>query len=218
MGGFTLEMWKDRIANRSDLTGMLTHLTKPSEEDLIELDITNEKEVNLKAVDNLIKILTDKKINGSTCKGFINGDIPAVCFQEVPMYSLVQNVKYEQLQRKENNSNKIRYCGVGLSFNKFYIFANKGRQVIYDDTEVMKSILPKELYWRIVKMRLIMNDNIVDWSHEREWRCPEEFNFDLKNAHIILYDYNCYKYFYEKCPKDIIDKIYGITILKSILM
>lgn len=219
MGNFNFKKWQERIANRTDMTGMVTHLTKPTEEDLKKIDVLTESEVNLKAVDNLIKILIDKKINGSTSKGFINGDTPAVCFQEVPMYSLVQNVKYEQLQRKEDKSKKIRYCGVGLAFGKFYVFTKGGRPVIYDDTETMKTILPKEHHWRIVKMKLIMdNPNIIDWSHEREWRCPESFSFELRITHIILYDNKCYKYFCENCPKSILDEIYGITILKSILM
>lgn len=219
MANFSFEQWQDRIANRSDLTGMVTHLTKPTETEINNIEITNQRELNLRAVDNLIRILKDKNINGSTSKGFIIGDMPAVCFQEVPIYSLIQNVQYEYLQRKQGNSHKVRYCGVGLSFGKFYVFTKGGRPVIYEDKEKMKKLLSSTEYWRIVNTKLICEDpNIIDWTHEREWRCKNHFEFELDVAHVILYDMECYKYFYEKCPPEILSEIYGVTILKSVLM
>lgn len=56
--GINFQDWSKRIANRSDLTGRLTHLTKP-----LGLDLTSMTfdEINLKAVDNVVKILTEKK-------------------------------------------------------------------------------------------------------------------------------------------------------------
>lgn len=220
MGSFNFVNWQERIANRTDMTGMLTHLTKPTENDIKCIDIEDEREINIKAVDNLIKILTDRKINGSTTeKGFIVGKVPAVCFQDVPMYSLVQNVKYEQLKRNEGNSKKIRYCGVGLSFGKFYVFTKGGRSVFYEQRDKAKSILPKEEYWRIVNHQIISgNENVIDWTHEREWRYPGDFEFEISMINVILYDSHCWKYFQEKCPQEIMQDIYGITILKSILM
>ncbi|MDF2881036.1 MAG: hypothetical protein K0R54_1593 [Clostridiaceae bacterium] len=220
MGNFNFGSWQERIANRTDMTGMITHLTKPTEEDLKSIDFKGERELNLNAVDNLIKILIDKKINGSTTQsGFIVGNTPAVCFQDVPMYSLVQNVKYEQLKRKESNFMKVRYCGVGLAFGKFYVFGKGGRPVFYEQTDKAKNILPKEEHWRIVNLQLIPeNPNIIDWTHEREWRYPKDFIFETNMTHVILYDSYCWKYFIEKCPPEIMKEIYGITILKSVLM
>lgn len=219
MTNFNFKKWQNRIANRTDMTGMVTHLTKPTEQEINDISIANQKDINLKAVDNLIKILMDKKINGSTSSGFIIGDIPAVCFQEVPMYSLIQNVQYEYLEREKKKTKKIRYCGAGLSFGKFYVFTKGGRPVIYEDKEIMKKLLPKEEHWRIVNTKLICdNPNIIDWTHEREWRCANNFEFELNLAHVILYDMECYQYFYEKCPSEILKEIYGVTILKSVLM
>lgn len=221
MNNFNFETWQERISNRTDMTGMLTHLTKPTEEDLKSIDIKDETQINLKAVDNLIKILIDKKINGSTtATGYIIGDTPAVCFQDVPMYSLVQNVKYEQSRRINQNLNKIRYCGIGLSFGKFYVFTKGGRPVFYEDKDKAKIILPKEEHWRIVNLHLISGDpnNIIDWTHEREWRHPNNFIFEVDMAHVILYDINCWRYFQDNCPQEILKDIYGITILKSVLI
>ncbi|MBX4272097.1 DUF2971 domain-containing protein [Clostridium estertheticum] len=219
MGNFNFSSWQERIANRTDMTGMLTHLTKPTEIDLKSIDIKDEREINLRSIDNVIKILIDKKIEGSTTeKGFIVGKSAAVCFQDVPMYSLVQNVKFEQLKRGEKVLNKIRYCGVGLSFGKFYVFTKGGRPVFYEQTEKAKGILPKEEHWRIVNIQLIPDNPIIDWTHEREWRFPKDFTFETNMTNVILYDSYCWKYFMDKCPQEIIKDIYGITILKSVLM
>lgn len=49
---------KDRIFHRNYMTGMLTHLTKPKLE--INTKTMNDKEINIEAVKNLIKILNNK--------------------------------------------------------------------------------------------------------------------------------------------------------------
>ncbi|TYS46792.1 hypothetical protein [Bacillus infantis] len=66
--------WKVIQKTRSDLTGMLTHLTR------------RQDDKNLNAIDVLIKILNEKNLAGST-KGFIIGSQEVVCFQEAPLYS-----------------------------------------------------------------------------------------------------------------------------------
>ena len=48
--------WRNKIAERSDITGYLIHLTKGRE-------IEDKK---LGAIEMLVKILTEKKLNGST--------------------------------------------------------------------------------------------------------------------------------------------------------
>lgn len=81
--GIDFEQWQRRIASRSDLTGRLTHLTRPQGD--ISESISFE-ELNLQAVDNLIKILQDQRINGSSQQGYIIGEKRAVCFQDAPLY------------------------------------------------------------------------------------------------------------------------------------
>ncbi len=216
MKQFCYQDWKDRISKRADITGMVTHLTKPTEGSLTSND---EDEINLRAIDTLIQILRDKKLTGSvTKKGFIIGNSPAVCFQDVPFHGLIQNVEYEKQQRQKG-SNKIRYCGIGLAFGKFYIFDNGGRPVIYEETQKAKQLLPETEHWRIVNFQLYpRNSKIVDWTHEREWRLPGDFEFKYDWTHVVLYDKACWDYFHENCPKDIISSIHGITMIRSILM
>jgi len=213
---FDFKRWKERIAKRSDITGMLTHLTKP----MTETDGLSESEINILAIDTLIKILREQKIIGSTTEGgFIIGNTPAVCFQEVPLYSLVQNVEYEKDMHSEGLSKKVRYCGVGLCFSKFYAFDKGARPVIYEKKDHAKRLLPESEYWRIVSLNISVTDpNIIDWTHEREWRTPNNFEFDINLAHVLLYDKGCWDYFIANCPDDILKAIYGVTVLRSIYM
>ncbi|MGA4517182.1 DUF2971 domain-containing protein [Solibacillus silvestris] len=219
--GIDFEQWQRRIASRSDLTGRLTHLTRPQ----IEINEgMSFEEINILAVDNLIKILQDQKINGSSQKGFIIGLNKAVCFQDVPLYALAQNVEHERFRRDSGEDNKLRYCGVGLSFVKLNIYHNyNGRPVIYEAKRKAKELLHEDEWWRIVNYDFKREDNkwdIVDWTHEREWRVPGDMTFEFNTGfvQVILYDPDCVRYFLQKCPAEIIDKLYGFTTLKTILM
>jgi hypothetical protein len=80
---YNFEKWTDRVRNRTDISGYLSHLTKES----------GDK----KALDILIKILTEKKLIGSSNSGFVAGSSTASCFQDVPIYSLCQNTLHEQM-------------------------------------------------------------------------------------------------------------------------
>ena len=76
--------WKKRIKYRGDLTSRVTHLTKGKTE--------------VEAFKNLIKILEEKCIKGSTRKkGFICGEIPAVCFMDMPIVFIAENLQYEKM-------------------------------------------------------------------------------------------------------------------------
>lgn len=212
---FDYKAWQERIASRQDITGMLTHLTKPVN---YECEMS-EGEINLAAVNVLVKILSEGVITGSeTSTGFIIGNKRAVCFQDAPFTGIIQNVQHEAHRRNKGNDSKIRYCGVGVAFSKFYVFERGGRPVIYEESSTAKRFLPEEEYWRIVNCRLKVKLPIIDWTHEREWRCPDKLDIVLPMAHVVLYDKGTYDYFLEKCPLEIISQIHGITILKSILM
>ena len=110
--------------------------------------MTKEREIEDKKISSikmLVKILQDKKLIGSTTEStFIVGDKSAVCFQESPIYSLAQNIYYEQKLFKKGKLKQRRYVGVGLMFNKTYIYKKGGRHVIYDKTVDAKRYLPKE--------------------------------------------------------------------------
>ncbi|WP_135328676.1 hypothetical protein [Halobacillus salinus] len=48
----------------------------------------------LKALDVLIKILSEKKLVGSTNKRFVRGELSAVCFQDAPLHGLAQKRRW----------------------------------------------------------------------------------------------------------------------------
>ena len=50
-----------------------------------------------------------------------------------------------------------------------------GRPVIYDKTISAKKYLPENEWWRIVNLDLSDEDRFIDWTHEREWRVPNDF-------------------------------------------
>ncbi len=208
---YSLDNWKQRIASRSDLTGHLIHLTRPAN--------INGKQMD--AVEILIKIILEQCLIGSTNQsGFICGNRKAVCFQDTPLYQLTQNIYSEQEYRNQNPQAKVRYVGTGLMFPKPYVYRRGGRPVIYDNTEDAKGYLPVYEQWRIVKLELSDDNNIIDWTHEREWRIPDDFKFEINQVTVILPNANAYKKFINLCKSidqvDIITEIRGIVTLNAV--
>ncbi|MGM0861432.1 MAG: DUF2971 domain-containing protein [Bacillota bacterium] len=201
--GYDVERWSKRIRYRTDLSGYVYHLTKA--------ELGSDGKVTMKVLDRLIKIITERKLIGSsTQSGFITGSRRAVCFQDAPIQGIVQNVLHENSFRKELGG-KIRYTYLGLAFPKSYIFQQGGRPVFYEEKEIAKKILPSDEHWRIVDFNLNDRENIVDWTHEREWRLPsDEFTFDLTKVTVILPNSELHKEFIEKLPADDLKTITGM--------
>ena len=206
--------WEQRIAHRTDISMGLVHLTK--------------RDSKHSPLGILMKILEEKTIKGSINKivnghqqGFICGNNPAVCFQDVPLHSLSENILWEQQLHRQAPELPIRYSPFGLRFDKRYVFRNGGRPVIYEKTNVAKDFLPEDEYWRIVKLDLENDDELIDWTHEREWRIKGDFHFDLSEVEILLSDQNSLKNFNQYCEKknmeNLLDEIKGIVVLKSLL-
>jgi hypothetical protein len=199
-----LDEWLKRRTQRTDISGSLVHLTKSSDK--------------LNVWDVLMQVLENEYLIGSTtASGFICGNTPAVCLQDIPLYSVAQNVYYEQNLRKQTNSPKIRYLGVGLVFKKPDVFLKGGRPVIYEKTEIAKSILPREEWWRIVNLDLSNNSQFIDWTHEREWRVPNKLTFNLSEISVVVPSEIAYKSFIQRCKaytqKDILSEIRSIINL-----
>lgn len=204
---YGVEDWRSRIAQRSDFTTSLVHLTRDS--------ATN------KALDVLLKILGDQKLVGSTTtSGFIVGTTPAVCLQESPVYSLAQNIYTEQSYREKNPSAKTRYLGFGLQFAKTEVFSKGGRPVLYEKTATAKAFLPPGEWWRIVNFDLMTSSAVVDWSHEREWRVPNELSFELNQVAVLLPNQMAYRVFVKRClamsRPDFLTDTRGIVQLASV--
>lgn len=200
--------WFDRVQKRTDIVTRLTHLTRATE--------------SMDALEVLLKILEEKKLVGSTTKsGYIVGKTPAVCFQETPLEALAEHILYENSSFHSIDKCDVRYSGVGIRFNKVFIYKSGGRPVIYDKTEYLKSILPEDQYWRIVNFDLDNNEKYIDWTHEREWRVPIELAFDYNKIELVFPTDKEYRRFIVYCEEqnkmDIVKSIHGILILSSIV-
>jgi len=205
--GYDFEFWRKRHIERTDITTELIHLTRSIGEDK-------------SAVEVLFSILESKTLNGSTANGFINGDIPAVCFQDAPLHAVGQNCWFEKTLREQNEDVKKRYDPTGLIFEKKFIYSKGGRPVIYDSKVEAKKYLPEEQWWRIVNFNLNDENNIIDWSHEREWRIPNELKFELNNIVLLFANNADIKKFMELCDKShkqFYREVRGMTTMQSII-
>lgn len=204
---YTKKKWINRLAERSDLSSKLVHLTR-------ETDDQKTNQV-------LLSILGDRKIIGSTTeKGFICGNTPAVCFQDAPLSGICQNVYFEQKMRAGSSTSKVRYRATGLAFNKGYAFKRGARPVVYDKTAAAKEYLPKDQHWRIVNFDLDNEDRYIDWTHEREWRKPGSFEFDIENVTLLFVRDSSYKNFINLCKKsnlNYLEKVEGVVVMSNIL-
>jgi len=205
--GYTSTEWLNRLSERTDLSTSIVHLTRRGSSNNI--------------LDQLLKILTEKKLIGSTTEsGFIVGSIPAVCFQDAPLHSICQNVWFEQKFRKTNNTAKVRYLAAGLAFKKNYAYKRGARPVLYEQTREAKKILPREEWWRIVNFDLSDDDSIIDWTHEREWRAPNDFKFAISKATILVPNGKAYRQLMEACEDRGLDfhrKVRGIVVMAELL-
>ncbi|PLT31995.1 hypothetical protein [Bacillus sp. V5-8f] len=92
--------------------------------------------------------------------------------------------------------------------------------MLYETKEKGKEILPEGEHWRIVSLDLSDLDNIKDWTHEREWRCKGDFEFDIRVANVIINDHIGYNEFIEKVMNknpDLLKEISGIITLQPVI-
>lgn len=164
------EQWRDRLTYRSDLVARVTHLTGRNMDDE-------------GAFQTLWKILTEKKLIGSGNDGFIIGDKQAVCFQEVPLMAMAENLWFG-----ERLGTPPKYRAFGLRVNRGSLYLKGGRPVLYGERDRLMHQIPPDEHWRIVSMDLNKPKEIVDWTHEREWRYPGDFSFEWSDIEILLKD------------------------------
>jgi hypothetical protein len=127
---------------------------------------------------------------GGSPKPTVKGPYPAVCFTEQTLDNFMISC--------ETLSNRYRPYGIALYKRALHEYG--GRPVIYGgedilgvplmpneagyekDKEVYKNGLPREHQYLWIRYQPIPNQNgyVVDWTHEREWRCRVRTYHDLK--------------------------------------
>jgi hypothetical protein len=155
---------------RPDLTPYLIHLTKN----------TKEKD-KYSAFDNLVNILEEGEIWGSSTKeGFIKGHNKATCFMDIPFMSL----KY-LLNHDNSNPNKPRYEPFGIIVTKKIAYKRRCRPVLYLSNKELDALgIPEKELWRVVRFEAD-DSGWISWIHEREWRCRGSFKMP-KSIHAVL--------------------------------
>lgn len=189
--------WKKRLCIRSDMTTQLIHLTKDKDG---------------KSADYwLWKILTEKAL-----KAFGGTNIPlnckCVCFQEVPIFSIAEVLLAETIV----DPTHARYSGYGIRIDKQYIFNKGGRHVVYGSPG--RKYLDHE--WRYSHTEYKTENYNIDWSHEREWRIPENVIFEYKDIDIILPSVQARRKLIsqakESKQEEIIEKVRSIIVLEQL--
>ena len=147
--------------DRPDLSPYLFHFTKNSE---------NDDEFT--AFGNLCHILKSGEIWGSdSSKGFVKGPNKASCFMDVPFMSL----KYV-FTEDNTKHDRPRYEPYGVLVSKTYAYQKGARPVLYlSEREVTRLRIPRNEWWRIVKLEADSSGNWISWLHEREWRKKGDF-------------------------------------------
>lgn len=166
---------------RPDQSIFLAHFTKNGHEYQPGLEIDEPTLAQMSALDRLVKILQEKKINATNMNWT---DQRAVCFTECPWGSL--------LRHAEN------YSSYGIGFSKKLVFSRGGNPVIYANPHMFESQHWDEKVYpfvtpfvpayapQTVKNRRPFNGRIVDYSHEREWRVPKNFGFQYSYIKFIV--------------------------------
>lgn len=155
---------------RPDLTPYLIHLTKNTKAD-----------DDYSAFDNLVSILKNGKIWGSTGAGFIKGPNKATCFMDVPFISL----KY--ILNKDNcKPDNPRYEPYGIFVTKKYAYRQGVRPVLYlSNEEIIDLKIPVKELWRAVRFEA-SDDGWISWIHEREWRFKGDFKLPTNPIGVLV--------------------------------
>lgn len=185
--------------NRPDFSNFLAHFTT-SRYPTAKNDPTNPtaRFKYLKANKRLENILTERKILASSL-AWTGGK--AVCLTECPWASLVNHTE--------------RYSPFGIGFSKEFIFKQKGNPVFYVrpeyfyeqewNPEIKIFTTPFNPSYRDREAcRNLRFDTLCDYTHEREWRVPQDLLFEYSDVEfVVLKDYNAMASF----PKELKDAI-----------
>lgn len=135
------------------------------------------------ALERLIKMLTDKKIVASTMPWTGSR---AVCFTECPWSSLVDHTK--------------QYSPFGIGFSKPFIFSRNGSPVFYvRPDQYNKQTWHDHLkafvtpFWPAYRPSTTFFTShaftrTCDYTHEREWRVPQDLEFNYKQIEFVVLD------------------------------
>ena len=154
------------------------------------------------ARDLLLTILTEGVLRpgfgmrGNPPRRTVYGQIPAVCFSEQPIASLLDYIR----ERADNRQTS----GYGILIHKHDAYAAGGLPVIYglqnvsedestrqnSGTDGLRRLdegcLSAEEQFRYVTFAPTRSPHPIDWTHEREWRWPADSSHAAGNSLFYL--------------------------------
>ena len=154
---------------------------------------------NMSAYDRLLAILEGGTIFAYSLP-FVGRR--ATCFTECPWSSLLAHAK--------------RYSPYAVGFTKPHVFAAGGGPAYYvradhwekqnwgDDIKAFVTPMWPEYRPSALKSDAYLSGRTIDYSHEREWRVPHDFTFNIDQVQFVIV--NSYEDV-AKCPKNIKDAI-----------
>ena len=168
---------------KPDYSNYLAHFTRDSV-CVNNGNCLDEDYILMSALEKLISILKTKTIFKSTMP-WTNSE--AVCFTECPWSSFIEHSK--------------NYSSYGIGFTKKFIFGKHGSPAIYMrvDTFINEKVnnfanIPDAVKYLITPFQPIYTPSRmkrlrflpVDYTHEREWRSPNDILFDYKDVKFIV--------------------------------
>lgn len=163
------------MERRADISNALVHLTRARKEYGPWVGLEPPKvQRTVPAFEVLKEILISGIIRGSGNSGYIKGHKTATCFSEAPL-SAVPRIT------EAIDGNAARYMSYGVAISKKAVFEAGGRPVIYlPDSE--GTWIPDDEKWRHVRFEF----NNVDFTYEREWRAPGDFDLTTVPGLYVL--------------------------------
>jgi len=166
--------------SRPDFSNYLAHFTTNRKTCSQSQDNPTLEFQKMNALERLISILDRKKIIASTMP-WIKAN--AVCFTECPWSSLLQHTK--------------NYSSYGIGFTKPHIYVAGGGPALYLkedlllaqqwDSKVkpfMTPFIPP--YSTATHKKNSKFPKSIDYTHEREWRVPHDFTFNINDIQFIV--------------------------------
>lgn len=130
-------------------------------------------------LDRLISILESRSIRAGMMPW--TGAL-AVCFTECPWPSLIAHA--------------ANYSPFGVGFDKAKVFVSGGGPVYYVRPDHWKSqhwneqirflVTPFLPRYRPPPMKKTLKGVLCDFTHEREWRLPNDMNFEYQDIELVL--------------------------------
>lgn len=162
------------MENRPDFSNYLVHFTKGDPPCNKAPQNPTSKYAHKSASGRLLSILESKTIVSSMQPCFQK---KAVCFTECIWSSLLSHAE--------------RYSCYGIGFTKEFIFRNGGNPVFYVRLPLSRTL--SNINWKVKPFITKFNPtysndkgDIVDFTHEREWRVPSDLKFEYSDIEFIV--------------------------------